>query len=170
MPKLFRFAKKRLTAWDARRTDVEICEIEFRTRDGQPDLRPSVYETEDSQLVQTCAEHSAALISPPNPSIAIHAAVPGFSTRMCPGDTGFSFTVSVHREIEISDERDLLRFVHEIRLNLEERTHRVSQRDREEYALSRIASRDHEWIAAVKRSKDRPGSWVGKIALPEDAL
>jgi hypothetical protein len=124
---------------------------------------------EDTQLIQTCAEHSTVLIKPPSPSIAIHSEVPGFSVKSCPGSTGFAFTISVHREIEIADEGELLRFVHEIRSDLGRRS-TVSREDREGYARSRIAARDQEWISAVKRYRDQHGSWVGKLPLPEDTV
>lgn len=61
---LIRFAR-RLSSWESETGDDDLLQTEFWDRNrGQPDLRPSVYEIEPTDVVRAFAEHATAFNPP----------------------------------------------------------------------------------------------------------
>ena len=103
--------KRRLAAWEENRSVKEIQQLEFRTRDGRPDLRVSVYDVVDEHavIVQTCAEHAAAVPLDPGRTIdSIPCDGTPHPVVISAGHLAFAFVRDHHREIMLADETALL--------------------------------------------------------------
>ena len=113
---LVRIGKRRL-AWEESEP-AEIARIEFRDRDGNLDLRPSVYEVDAvdagvphrGQIVRVHDEHAVSVISPPRggDDLIVDGA---FEVEEEYGETLFSFANERHRELRFPDEPALIAFV-----------------------------------------------------------
>lgn len=136
---------KRRTSLELR-DPSEVCSIEFRTKDGEPDLRVSTYEIDDQQaiIVRAHAEHSANVpLNPPCGGPSLHfggvgPAVPSRASR-------FQFTEEAHREICFGSESELIKGVAAV---LAEKTSRQRQASRDEvrnYVRDRLLAQDAEW-------------------------
>lgn len=125
---------------------LEVCAVEFRTRDGRLDLRISAYEIEDLQtsIVRAYAEHSANVpLNPPCGGLALHLG--GLGAAVSTQASKFSFTRDAHREVCFSNEADLVRAIATV---LAERTGRCRQASRAEvrgYVKDRLQAEDPEW-------------------------
>jgi hypothetical protein len=110
---LVRFAR-RLANWEQLLPVEQLQEREFRTRDGGPDLRPSVYEVSLSgeELVRAYAEHAAG-IDPPRTALGIDVTEPARERKVepTPGSPSFTFIRERHREIELRDVGELHAFI-----------------------------------------------------------
>jgi hypothetical protein len=157
---LIRFSK-RLAIWEPGHTPEEIQHSEFRQKDGAIDLRPSVYEIQDSEVVRAFAEH-ATMISPPSSSAGIDLGGPGSEVESTPGKTGFSFTTSAHRELALKSKEDLFNLIGRVLAGLGSRLHHVTRAQIMTYAKARLAAMDPEWQRAIAHSK--PGTWIHKLA------
>jgi len=160
---VIRFARKRLTAWSPDRADHDVQRVEFTTRDGAPDLRPSVFEIELKDLIRAYSEF-ATLRQTLDTTFGIDVAGVPWRFDRTPGGTSFRFTEAAHREVVLRDEGDLLDFIREIRRGFENRNHKVEKVQVTRYAEDRLAKGDPEWLAALDRARrDRPESWVAKL-------
>lgn len=134
----------------------EVCSVEFRTREGEPDLRVSTYEIEDAQIsiVQAHAEHSA--------NIPLHPPCGGPSLDLCgigdpvptPG-TRFKFTTDAHREICFDDRSKLLAGVAVVLGELASRRREATRNEVRAYVRGRLDERDPEWCEVC----DENGAW-----------
>jgi acetylornithine deacetylase/succinyl-diaminopimelate desuccinylase-like protein len=159
---LIRFAR-RLSSWESETGDDDLLQTEFWDRNrGQPDLRPSVYEIEPTDVVRAFAEHATAF-NPPASSGGVDLGDTGRSVNVTPGQTGFSFTMKAHRELVLADRDDLLALVRHVRGSLDARTHRVSRAQVREYARTRLLVEDEEWERA--KAEADPQNWLAKIAI-----
>jgi hypothetical protein len=157
---LVRFAR-RLSSWEPENSDDELLEAEFWDGNrGRPDLRPSVYEIDLTDLVRAFAEHATAF-NPPSSTGAVDLRGTGRPIEETPGDTGFSFTMNTHREVVLSDRNDLLALVRDVRGSLAGRTHRVARAQVLEYARSRLADGDPEWERA--QAEDSAQKWLKRL-------
>ncbi|TKC97113.1 hypothetical protein [Polyangium fumosum] len=153
--RLIRFAK-RLAAWEADHPIEELQRIEFRNRDGSPDLRPSVYELDVSHpaLVQAYAEHAAAAeIDPPTTALAIDASNPARTSVPTPGSAKFSFIMEAHREVLLKDVDDLHAFILELSQDPSERRSTIRKAEILAYARARLEAGDPEWDAVSTSPK-----------------
>jgi hypothetical protein len=161
---LIRFARRRLSIWSPERSDPEIQKVEFTDRDGEPDLRPSVFGIELKDLIRAYAEY-ATLRHPLKSTIGINVAGVPWRVNLSPGKTGFRFATDAHREIALRDGEDLLAFIQEIRKDFDNRKHMVEKAQVVEYAGDRLADMDAEWLAAVENARtNKPDSWVAKLS------
>ena len=159
---LIRFAR-RLSSWESEIGDEDLLQTEFWDRNrGQLDLRPSVYEIDTSEVVRAFAEHATAF-NPPGSAGGVDVGGTGRPVDATPGDTGFSFTMEVHRELVLADKEDLLALVRHVRDSLAARTHRVSKGQVRDYARSRLLAGDEEWERA--KVADDAQDWLVKITV-----
>ena len=159
---LIRFAR-RLSSWESETGDDDLLQTEFWDRHrGQPDLRPSVYEIEPTDVVRAFAEHATAF-NPPASTGGVDLGGTGRSMEATPGETGFSFTMDAHRELVLADRNDLLELVRHVRGSMNARTHHVTRVQVREYARARLLAGDEEW----ERAKAEAGTqnWLAKIDL-----
>ncbi|EYF00652.1 hypothetical protein [Chondromyces apiculatus] len=131
--RLIRFAR-RAANWEGDVPVKELQRMEFRTKDGGPDLRPSVYELErvPESLPQTYAEH-AHHIDPPRQALAIDVIDGTRPVQATPGKQEFAFIRDRHREVMLRDE----------------------------YARQRLQEGDPEWNAVVEAPDAKP--WLRKL-------
>lgn len=170
MPKrvVLRLGKRR-TSWE-KSDPREIAALEFSSREGGLDHRPSVYVLQpslDSEVrplaTRVRAEHQVSFMSPPDPSgTAEHdlEGLPGALPVSCPGKTKFSFANTVHAELHLQDDEAVFHLVEQL---LAQRTARVvalSQSDTMSYVRSRLAADDPEWVAAINGlPRDKAPRW-----------
>lgn len=162
---LVRFARRRANWEDPNLTTAELQEREFKARNGGPDLRPSVYETDnfEQRLVQTYAEHSHR-IDPPRTALAfdVSAAVPG-ELLPTPGDSPFEYTRRQHREVVLRSHQELLSFIDATRTTPRRG---VSKREVEAYVQRQLANSDTEWTRVA--SQPNAKTWIRKLAAKRD--
>ena len=159
---LIRFAR-RLSSWEAETGDDDLLQTEFLDRNrGKPDLRPSVYEIEPSDVVRAFAEHATAF-NPPASTGGVDLGGTGRSIEATPGETGFSFTMEAHRELVLADRDDLLALVRHVRGSMDGRTHHVLRAQVREYARERLLAGDEEWVRAKGEADTQ--NWLAKLVL-----
>jgi hypothetical protein len=157
---LIRFAR-RLSSWDEGTSDEQLIAVEFKDRDsGGRDLKPSVYEIEEHEIVRAFSEH-ATRFEPPKSAAGIDVSRTRGTVRVTPGLTDFSFTAATHREVVLKDEYELLALVREVRAGLPDRRHLVSVEERRAYVLSQLGAGDQEWVRA--REKPTAPKWLKKL-------
>jgi hypothetical protein len=157
---LVRFAR-RLSSWESQVSDEELLQTEFWQRNrGQPDLRPSVYEIEASDVIRAFAEHATAF-HPPSSTGGVDVGGTDRAVEETPGDTGFSFTMRAHRELVLKSREDLLGLVRQVRGSLTGRTHPVTRAQVIEYVRVRLAAGDEEWERA--REAEGAQKWLRRI-------
>lgn len=105
MALLLRIAKRR-KAWELPLD--ELIKAEFRTENGDLDLRISVYEVEPPNVVRAFAEHTARLDPKQGLGVDLGGAPSVIATH---GETGFEFTNTAHREAHFPDETTLRMFL-----------------------------------------------------------
>lgn len=159
---LIRFAR-RLSSWDPATPENDLLETEFRDRDrGEPDLRPSVYQIDASEVVRAYAEHATAF-EPPASAGGYDLGGTGRPVEVTPGMTGFAFTQDTHREIVLSDPDDLVALVREVKASLATRSYPVRRDQVREYVRARLTDRNPEW----ERRKAEGGAkkWLKNITI-----
>ncbi len=158
---LVRFARRK-TSWERALSVEELQKIEFRTGDGSPDLRPSVYDLEATRthLVRAYAEHATAF-DPPKAALALDVTEPPRETEVTPGSPAFSFIRERHREIVIRDSADLHAFIGELVVNVADRRQEVTSQEAKDYASSRLRDGDEEWVRAA--NADGAQAWLVKL-------
>jgi len=145
---LLRIGRRR-TSWESADV-VTIVETEFRRRDGEIDLRPSVYEVADElpTIVRTHAEHCAAAgMHPPRDGCRhVNLAIDGQMVRESPGNDYFEHTNSCHRELVFESEGAMCTFLSEIVKDASTRRRRTHGSDIRSYAKECLAQEDPEWV------------------------
>lgn len=140
-----RFAKRK-AAWEEANAR-QIREVEFRDKNGEYDLRPSVYEIEDADLVRAFAEHAAAApIDPPGSALSIDFL--GVRSRLDqqPGNDKFAFTRDRHRELALSTPAELDAAIELVCTDLSARKRATSRSSVYQYVSGRLDANDSEWI------------------------
>lgn len=162
---IVRFAKRK-AAWET--PDItEIRNVEFRTRDGEYDLRPSVYEVEEEQVVQTFAEHAAAApIEPPGSALGIDFSGVRFKLEVQPGNDKFAFTCACHREFVLATIADLDEIITFACRDLTKRRREIAKDSVTNYVTARLEADDEEWTELL----DPPTSkWLQRLAAKRKA-
>jgi hypothetical protein len=156
-----RFAKRK-AAWEGANAS-EIREVEFKTKDGQYDLRPSVYEVSEEQLVQAFAEHAAATpIDPPGSALGIDFAAVRFKVEPELGSDKFPFTRFRHREVVLSSASELDEVIALACRELASRRRDIPKAAVYAYVGERLAANDREWTDLVESPAAR--DWLKKLA------
>ena len=162
---------KRRTSWDEPDLTT-IMQVEFRTKDGTWDLRPSVYELEAETgeklrglLIRVYSEHSASLLQRPPKGI------PPIDTQDVRGDpplqsagtTFFTFANSCHRELMLGSEEELRAFVKVLKDEIgQRRLAEVTAKEMLAYATQLLDRADPEWTAFVANHENGP-KWLKLI-------
>lgn len=124
----------------------EVCKIEFRNREGDPDLRVSAYEIDDQQpvIVRTHAEHSANIpLQPPGSKVSLHFG--GAGVTIPTPESRFVFTRQAHREVCFIDERELVEAISSVWVDKESRQRQASTDQVRGHVQERLLSQDPEW-------------------------
>jgi hypothetical protein len=125
---------------------VEVCAVEFRTKDGEFDLRVSAYEIDDQQtlIVRTHAEHSANVpLNPPCGGPSLHFG--GVGAVVETQTSQFVFIRGAHREICFDDKSDLVRGVATVLAEKAARRRHASKEEVRGYVRDRLQGQDAEW-------------------------
>lgn len=144
---LFRFFRRR-TTWETSDPE-EVLEVEFRKKDGAPDLNPSVYLVPDSPVLihQAYTEHCAASsLNPPRGSTGADLSdLPGGMPRATSGLPAFAFIQSAHRELCFACRRDLLGAITRVLAEQGRRRRDLEARKMRMYVHQRLEDGDPEW-------------------------
>jgi hypothetical protein len=161
MPALLLRVARRRVAWETAHDLDNLIQTEFRTRDGTTDLSISVYEIDEGEIAQTFAEHSAgAGLDPPRGGLGFNVASERSGTPS-PGETGFAFTISRHRELKFENANDLRQFLKDVVVpDLTNRKREVAKTDLRAFIRDRRAANDVEWLPFLKTHP----KWVKFIA------
>lgn len=168
---LVRFAKKRTTVWEGDRSVAEIQRAEFVLRDGEPDLKPSVYEVVAHEVIRAYAEHTAAIPLELSNSLGIDCSKHEFPEEPSEGQPCFEFIKTRHREILVGDVSGLHRLVAILKGSIAAiNSHPVTKEEVREYARARVVANDPEWAAVLARPTTK--KWMRELApvLPPAAL
>jgi hypothetical protein len=168
---LVRFARRQ-ASWEGDLSLEEVQQAEFKARDGNPDLRPSVYIVADTEsaLTQVYAEHCATPpITPERTTIGIDTTECADRILNTEGSPRFATAREAHREYEIPDLAALLAFVDRLRDRVKARRTREVTRERVvAYARERVRAADVEWIAVAQLDKDWLKALRRFIPTPDD--
>jgi len=142
-------------------------------RKGTPDeLELSVYDVEDSEVLQARTEHQAGCTSGPEKKKQIGALMltdfPEITVSNEDGETGFEFTSARHRIMEFLDRAEMIAIV-ERALPDKARARSCTVEEIKAYVRARFAEGDPEWVEmsdASKREKWR--GFCGAPAAPAD--
>lgn len=168
--RLLKFAKRKAAWEDIANNKMSIDEFqktEFRNRDGGPDLRLSVYETEPDHptSVRAYAEHAAgAPIDPPKATIAVDTSGLWSALEKTPGNPKFSFIKDRHRELVLNDENNLKQLIKDLLLAISSRREALTKNEVVAYARSRIVANDTEWLAVAHSTEGQEKEWIRKLA------
>ena len=154
---LLRLVKRR-TSWEPEIDLDETMETEFH-RNGQIDLRLSVYEVEPRHeaILRVHAEHAATFLQDP-PHGGNNLDLRGVETLKTTGASRFKFTREFHRELVFQDEAELREFISGMCGSLKCRIYRIEKKQIREYITSRFKDGDPEWLAFCKDTS-HPKSW-----------
>lgn len=157
---LVRFVRRR-ASFEGDKSVEELQALEFRTREGKPDFRPSVYELDDvaKQLVQACAEHYFRL-DPKRGASALDAKEAALHVEANEGTAPFAFVRDAHREVVLEGIEELHAFIDRLRDGAP--WHEVTKQQVHGYVRSKLQAGDPEWLAQAKREEAR--SWLRKLA------
>lgn len=134
--------------------------FEFKQKNGEWDLKPSVYEIEAETraelhqlLLRVYSEHSASLLERPprgcSPINTEGAHDPSPTTS--PGSTFFSFANSCHREFALGSADELQRLVACLLSEYTIRCQRmVNPSDMLAYASGQLDKKDREWLDFIQ--------------------
>lgn len=159
--RLLRFARRR-TAWESPSAEY-VRDIEFRDREGNPDLRPSMYLVEPGDIIRCYAEHAAAIpVDPPRSALVVFSeACADERVHEEPGSEKFAFIRGRHREVHVVDEAALTAFVACLLVGLKVEHAEVAARDVVAYGQARVLARDGEWLAVVTAPDSK--AWMKKL-------
>ncbi len=140
-----RFAKRK-AAWETGDA-THIREVEFKDKDGEYDLRPSVYEVDRGEVVRTFAEHAAAApIDPPGSALGIDLRDLRFPLEPELGNDKFAFTRDRHREMALSSRAELDELIAHACKDLAVRKVEITKTSVYEYVSERLEALDKEWL------------------------
>jgi hypothetical protein len=158
---LFRVARRR-SSWTEARPAEEVAEYELRAPNGGLDLRPSVYDLDDTEdhHVRAWAEH-VSRIEPERRGLLIVATPPPGPVVHTPGTGPFAFTRARHRELQLSTESAAISWVRTLQAKSSSHQRKVSLEQARSYAATQLREGDPEWGAAATH----PGAkkWVRKL-------
>jgi hypothetical protein len=158
---LVRFAKRK-AAWETP-DPAKIREVEFKDKNGQYDLRPSMYDVAEEQIVQAFAEHAAAApIDPPGSALGIDFSGVRFKVEAELGSDKFSFTRDRHREVVLSSTSELDEVIELACREFEKRRRDIAKASVFKYVSERLAANDKEWTDLLE-SPDAKG-WLKTLA------
>lgn len=154
---------KHIAAWDE--GNVEKLEsLDFRTKNGEPDLRISAYDIEkETDLIRVCAEHCAAFL---DVRTMLPINITDTTNEICitPGAPKFSFIRDRHREVIIQNDGQLRVFVSKLLETISSRRlRRATKQDIKTYAEERVKSNDEEWIKAI--SDPNAKEWLRRLQV-----
>lgn len=122
----------------------EILSAEFELGDGSPDLRPSVYEIDPSEVVQVVTQHYAAAdcgsVTAPRDHPDLRPIHAGDVDATPSASHWFRFLDERHRELVLSSKQELMTLIARLR---ECQTHRVTPQDWKTYLRS--ARNEPDW-------------------------
>jgi hypothetical protein len=147
----------------------DLIETEFKTKDGSYDLRVSVYAlvlSLNEELVQTCAEHTAGNDLDPRPKATLDMADAASAAHIKQTPTqnkifDFTYTSSIHHEVEFDDESSLKSYLRNIFEGIANRSRNIEKRAITTYAYARYNINDQEWQRVCQLSADVK-KWVLK--------
>ena len=124
---IIRFAKRK-AAWEETSAEV-IRDIEFRRKDGEYDLRPSVYCIDGRESVRCFAEHAAAApIEMPASALGLDFTDTKLSLANTPGSSKFKFIEQCHREIIAESATDLCGLIASVLSDSANKKHVIEKR------------------------------------------
>lgn len=154
---LVRFAKRK-ASWEGAPSVEALRKLEFKAKDGGPDLRPSVYDLDGSQLVRAFAEHASLFDPPGRAGLGLEVQSGARPMRETPGNPGFALVRDQHREVVLQDDADLDGFIGGLIASPACCRHPIKMDEIKTYVTSRLRDGDPEWIQATGAS--RAASWV----------
>jgi hypothetical protein len=161
-PLLIRFSR-RGSVWTDDTSVDDLCKIEFRDRSGNPDLNPSVYSLERTELPKAYAEHSIKFEQKFWPVLCLEAPSAGFQLERTPGMPDFKFTCERHREFRLKDTDELSRFALTLRRSTR---YEIGKDAIVEYIRKCSKKVDLEWCCVLYRGS-RIMKLTGKATLEE---
>jgi len=156
-----RFAKRK-AAWETADA-AHIREVEFKNKDGQYDLRPSVYEIEKNQVVQAFAEHAAAApIDPPGSALGVEFGGSRFTLLSTHGNEKFELTGNQHREVALNSKAELDEVIELVCSELTTRQTEITKASVYAYVSGRLDAKDSEWLDLLDSADAK--DWLKKLA------
>ena len=147
----------------------DVVTIEFTKKNGDPDLRPSVYEIDSGQIVQTHAEHQAGCKLSPTPLAHMDLQHHTLELDDTDGNEAFQFTKLVHRELVFQNRDQLVEFVKAI---VSEGASRRLDTNKDELATlvyGQKLAEDEEWVAFFEQCDERlKKEWLKLIRRLEE--
>lgn len=138
-----RFARRK-ASWELPDA-ASIRDVEFKTREGEVDLRPSVYDIDDSDLTKAFAEHAAAApIDPPGSALGVDLAGLEMTLDPTAGNDRFAFTRAHHREIKLESVEQLDTLIDLARVEREKRSRPVLKANVYKYVTECLQAGDPE--------------------------
>lgn len=157
---VLRFARRK-AAWETADA-AQIRDIEFKNKNGDYDLRPSVYEVNQNEVVRAFAEHAAAApIDPPGAALGIDLSQSGFSLKSEPGNPKFCFTKEKHRELVLSTVADLDEVIAWVCKDINRRRTEITKMSVYQYISERLDALDKEWCDLLKSPDAK--DWLKKL-------
>jgi len=129
-------------------------QVEFRRRDGSPDLDLSIFDVDASCLVRTHAECAVSwLQSPPKHrgGLSVEKCTATCTSRATPGDTDFVYTRSHHVELGFLHEEELREFAQQVLAQGLSGDRPATAAQVREYGRGRLDENDQEWLSATER-------------------
>ena len=166
---------RRRTIWEDGASVDDAINVDFRSKSGELDLRPSVYVFEvaahdvHSAVVRLRAEHSFSFAKPPNAG-ATQIDLEGATARpieQSVGGSRFEFANTHHHEILLEGESDLKELVQAVHAGFQEREHAVQRDEVLTYAANREDAGDAEWAALLADPEKK--EWSKLVAKQRDA-
>lgn len=170
--KMLRMLKRR-TSLESACDASELVTMEFLQR-GAPDLKPSVYELNTDEdvvfqenIIRVHAEYSFVKGRLPsatqgNAHIDV-AALENNRFVRTPGRTPFAFTKSIHGELVLHDEHELLAFAQELLDTLREQAVDLAREQILAYIDEREKGGDREWLAGLANGKSEAEDWAKEL-------
>jgi hypothetical protein len=159
---IIRFARRK-AAWES--TDAaEIRKVEFTNKNGELDLRPSVYDVDASEVIRTFAEHAAAApIDPPGSALGVDMSGIRLELNNEPGNKRFAFTRERHREIVVETEAAIEQLISSVLATLASRLHSIPKAEVYAYVASRFQVADDEWVELSESTAAK--EWLRTLAI-----
>lgn len=152
-------------------TVSEFRDTEFRSWEGEPDLRPSVYEldSDPQMIVRTAAEHAANAGLRPQGGVRVGVDVSGLFTEIRNDDAGewyFDFIRSAHRELMLDEMSRLEELLTSVQEDAAVRLKEAPSIQIRTYVHTRLVSSDEEWenFCEVAPHGQKWRSWASQHA------
>ena len=150
-------ARRRLTAWEGQDSIADIVEGEFSTREGDVDLRPSVYavtaeEHDTDTVTRVCTEHRA---NAGNPAPKKRSGVVDLGGIECPDQPDpqsgapFSFCAARHRTMKFADAEAFVAALGAF-LQAGRPVSTTGRGEMKAYAHRKLTAQDQEWLSFIE--------------------